>query len=70
MNRRGWLVRLLERWHGVDRSTAVAPLTGPSEIEIDLTCSDAAPTAESTDYDVHSLGEPIEPPAVVRRAGR
>jgi hypothetical protein len=66
---RGWLVHLFDRWRR-DAGAAARPLSGPREIDIDLTRSDAAPPGESTDYDVHSLGEPIEPPTAVRRAGR
>jgi hypothetical protein len=69
VNNRGWLIRLIDRWRR-DAGEAARPLSGPREIDIDLTHGDAAPAAESTDYDVHSLGEPIEPPATARRAGR
>lgn len=65
----GWLARLLARWRASDRVVAACGPAAPlREIDIDLTGGETPTTGESTDYDVHSLGEPIEPPAV-RRAG-
>jgi hypothetical protein len=61
-----WLARLLERWSSEAPLRAAPP--APREIDIDLTREPAVPPGESTDYDVHSLGEPIDPPAISRRA--
>ena len=68
-----WFTRLLARWRGASpgrgrgRTDAGTPLR---EIDIDLSAADAAVNGEVTDYDVHSLGDPIDPPATARRAGR
>ena len=64
-----WFARLLARWRRDPTRRERGPLRAPPrEIDIDLSSFDVHD--QVTDYDVHSLGDPIDPPATARRAGR
>lgn len=67
-----WLAALMARWRatGLPGRHTTAPRGGPKEIDIDLSgFGHETGTSDATDYDVHSLGEPIDP-ARVRGSGR
>ena len=73
-----WLARWARGapWYtGAQPDADTVPRSAPQPIDIDLSGFDdvAGGTGESTDYDVHSLGEPIDPAradAAGRRSGR